>query len=146
MVALGGSSTAPWWRWVGALCVAPVVDIQVTEQVNAIYEGVLKRDTMKGGGSLMRGVINRKNDYFHVIFLHLQVDGHIFVVYNMGTMDHPIGELFEKVSDGQYHVVQFSRSGPNSTIQVDNNKIQTKNPRGESCKHTKLAVPICYQK
>ena len=59
-----------------------------------------------------------------------QVDGNIFVVYNMGTMDHPIGELFEQVNDGQYHIVRFTRQGPNSTIQVDDLQIQTKNPTG----------------
>ena len=54
----------------------------------------------------------------------------MFVVYNMGTMDHPIGELFEKVNDGKYHVVRFTRDGPNSTIQVDDLAVQTKNPTG----------------
>ena len=58
----------------------------------------------------------------------------MFVVYNMGTMDHPIGELFEKVNDGKYHVVRFTRDGPNSTIQVDDLAIQTKNPTGR-CQH-----------
>lgn len=48
----------------------------------------------------------------------------------MGTMDHPIGELFEKVNDGSYHVVRFTRSGPNSTIQIDDLVMQTKNPQG----------------
>ena len=54
----------------------------------------------------------------------------MFVVYNMGTMDHPIGDLFEKVNDGLYHVVRFSRSGENSSIQVDDLPPQTKNPTG----------------
>ena len=48
----------------------------------------------------------------------------------MGTMDHPIGELFEKVNDGQYHVVKFTRSGANSTIQVDDLTVMTKYPTG----------------
>ena len=58
------------------------------------------------------------------------MDGNVFVVYNMGTMNHPIGELFNKVNDGRYHIVRFTRSGPNSTIQVDDLDIQTKNPTG----------------
>lgn len=49
----------------------------------------------------------------------------------MGTMDYPIGEMFDKVNDGKYHVVRFTRSGPNSTIQVDNLMMQTKMPRGQ---------------
>ena len=51
----------------------------------------------------------------------------------MGTMDHPIGELFEKVNDGQYHVVKFTRSGANSTIQVDDLTVMTKYPTGNKC-------------
>ena len=59
-----------------------------------------------------------------------QVDGQVFVVYNMGTMDHPIGDFYGKVADGQYHVVRFTRAGPNSTIQVDDHKPQLKTPTG----------------
>ena len=61
----------------------------------------------------------------------LQVDGLFVVVYNMGTMDHPIGHMFELVNDGQYHVVRFTRHESNSTIQVDDNQMQTKNPTGK---------------
>ncbi|ELU16319.1 hypothetical protein CAPTEDRAFT_22004, partial [Capitella teleta] len=66
------------------------------------------------------------NDYIEMEL----VDGNIFVVYNMGTMDHPIGELFERVNDDQYHVVRFTRNGPNSTIQIDDLQVQTKTPTG----------------
>ncbi|GAB1597700.1 neurexin-2-like isoform X5 [Argonauta hians] len=59
------------------------------------------------------------------------VDGNIFVVYNMGTADHPVGEVYHKVNDGEYHVVRFTRNGANSTIQVDNYKPQPKHPDGE---------------
>ena len=50
----------------------------------------------------------------------------------MGFMDHPVGELFEKVNDGQYHVVRFYRDGPNATIQVDQLPVQAKFPTGVS--------------
>ncbi|KAK7504775.1 hypothetical protein BaRGS_00003803, partial [Batillaria attramentaria] len=63
------------------------------------------------------------------------VKGNVYAVYNMGTRDYPIGELFERVNDGRYHVVRFTRSGPNSTIQVDNLMMQTKMPRGQQA-HT----------
>ena len=53
------------------------------------------------------------------------------MIYNMGFMDHPVGELFEKVNDGQYHVVRFYRDGPNATIQVDQLPVQAKFPTGE---------------
>ena len=48
----------------------------------------------------------------------------------MGTTDHPIGELFEKVNDSRYHVIRFQRSGPNATIQLDSHAVQMKNPQG----------------
>ena len=67
--------------------------------------------------------------------VNLQVNGNVFAVYNMGTSDHPIGELFERVDDGEYHVVRFTRSGPNSTIQVDELLMQTKNPTGKNSLH-----------
>ena len=58
----------------------------------------------------------------------------MFVVYNVGKMDHPIGETFVSVNDSKYHKVRFIREGPNSTIQVDNLPVQFKYPEGESFK------------
>jgi len=52
------------------------------------------------------------------------------MVYNMGTNDHPIGEIGVKVNDNAYHVVRFTRSGANSTIQVDDYNVQTNHPTG----------------
>ena len=73
--------------------------------------------------------------------ISLQVKGNVFVVYNMGTMDHPIAQLDTRVNDGKYHVVRFTRSGPNSTIQVDDSIIQTKNPTGW---FLNLDTTFCY--
>ena len=53
------------------------------------------------------------------------------MVYNMGSIDHPVGEVFTRVDDGRYHVVRFTRDGPNSTIQVDDLDIQPKIPTGK---------------
>lgn len=64
--------------------------------------------------------------------LPCQVEGNVFVVYNMGTEDHPVGEVMSKVNDGMYHVVRFIRSGPNATVQIDDYEIQENNPSGES--------------
>lgn len=72
----------------------------------------------------------------------MQVDGNIFVVYNMGTEDHPIGEVLSKVNDGTYHVVRFIRSGPNATVQVDDYEMKEKNPSGESCFRMSLLPSI----
>jgi len=55
----------------------------------------------------------------------------VVVIYNMGLMQHPIGELFERFDDGRYHVVRFTRDGPNSTIQVDRLPVQPKYPTGK---------------
>jgi leucine-rich repeat transmembrane neuronal protein 1/2 len=54
------------------------------------------------------------------------------MVYNMGTNDHPIGEIGVKVNDNAYHVVRFTRSGANSTIQVDDYNVQTNHPEGNN--------------
>ena len=66
--------------------------------------------------------------------IFFQVEGKIFVIYNMGTEDHPVGEVMSKVNDGMYHVVRFIRSGPNATVQIDDYEIQENNPSGESSK------------
>ncbi|KAL1460776.1 hypothetical protein WDU94_012727 [Cyamophila willieti] len=66
------------------------------------------------------------NDYIEVEI----VEGNIFVVYNMGTTDNPIGETFVKVNDGFYHVVRFTRNGANSTLQLDDFNLQTNFPSG----------------
>lgn len=59
-----------------------------------------------------------------------QVEGNMFMVYNMGTADHPIGDISVRVNDNQYHVVRFTRSGANSTIQLDDYNVQTQHPPG----------------
>lgn len=60
-----------------------------------------------------------------------QVEGNIFAVYNMGTNDHPIGEISVKVNDNQYHVIRFTRSGANSTLQIDDYNLQSNHPQGK---------------
>jgi len=62
--------------------------------------------------------------------LAIQADGNIFVTYNLGLVDHVIGDLYEKVNDGRYHVVRFSRNGTTSTLQVDSHPTQTKTAIG----------------
>ncbi|XP_042239811.1 neurexin-1-like isoform X2 [Homarus americanus] len=71
------------------------------------------------------------NDYMELEI----VEGNIFVVYNMGTEDHPIGEAMSKVNDGLYHVVRFIRSGPNATVQIDDYEVREKNP-SENVEHS----------
>ena len=54
----------------------------------------------------------------------------MFLNYNLGSKDITIGDINTKVNDGQYHVVRFTRSDINSTLQVDDNPTQTRNPQG----------------
>ncbi|XP_069165959.1 neurexin 1 isoform X1 [Procambarus clarkii] len=75
------------------------------------------------------------NDYMELEI----VEGNIFVVYNMGTEDHPIGEVMSRVNDGLYHVVRFIRSGPNATVQIDDYEVREKNP-SENVEHSDYKV------
>lgn len=54
----------------------------------------------------------------------------MYLVYNLGTEDHPIGEEVASINDGVYHVLKFTRSGPNATLQLDNYEVKSKNPKG----------------
>ena len=49
----------------------------------------------------------------------------------MGSKDITVGDIAAKVNDGKYHVVRFSRSGANSTLQIDDNTPQEHFPLGE---------------
>ncbi|ESN99551.1 hypothetical protein HELRODRAFT_176719 [Helobdella robusta] len=49
----------------------------------------------------------------------MNVGGNVYAVYNLGSFDTSVNDLYTKVNDGQHHVVRFYRNGSNSTIQVD---------------------------
>ncbi|XP_017847809.1 neurexin-1 isoform X2 [Drosophila busckii] len=57
------------------------------------------------------------------------VEGNIFMVYNIGSVDLPLGEIGTKVNDNAYHVVRFSRKGGNATLQLDDYNVQALNPQ-----------------
>ncbi|XP_064861119.1 neurexin-2-beta-like [Oncorhynchus nerka] len=57
-----------------------------------------------------------------------QEQGKIDVIFNVGTDDITIGEPAVIVSDGKYHVVRFTRSGGNATLQVDNQPVIERYP------------------
>lgn len=48
----------------------------------------------------------------------------------MGTDDITIDEPNAIVSDGKYHVVRFTRSGGNATLQVDSWPVNERYPAG----------------
>ncbi|KAM8897540.1 neurexin-2-like isoform 6-T6 [Spinachia spinachia] len=64
-------------------------------------------------------------------YLQLHVDqGKICVIFNVGTDDITIDEPAVMVNDGKYHVVRFTRSGGNATLQVDNHPVIERYPPG----------------
>lgn len=73
------------------------------------------------------------------MFLSFQEKGNIAVVFNVGTDDINIEETSKFVNDGKYHIVKFTRSGGNATLQVDDLPVIERYPTGES--HLPLHVP-----
>lgn len=57
----------------------------------------------------------------------------------MGTDDITIDEPAVIVNDGKYHVVRFTRSGGNATLQVDNHPVIERYPPGKT-NRTKYVV------
>ena len=51
-------------------------------------------------------------------------------MYNIGLTDLSVGQSTNRLNDNKYHVVRFTRIGPNSTIQVDDLPPQSKHPTG----------------
>lgn len=54
----------------------------------------------------------------------------MFLNYNLGSKDITVGDITTKVNDGRYHVVRFTRTDTNSSLQIDDNPVQAKNPIG----------------
>ncbi|XP_055099959.1 neurexin-2-beta isoform X32 [Symphalangus syndactylus] len=64
-------------------------------------------------------------------YLQLHIDqGTVGVIFNVGTDDITIDEPNAIVSDGKYHVVRFTRSGGNATLQVDSWPVNERYPAG----------------
>ena len=68
------------------------------------------------------------NDYIEVEM----IDGHVIVIYNVGSADHFIEDLNILINDNQYHVIKFNRSGPNATLQIDNHNQVLRAPSGKT--------------
>ncbi|XP_028830507.1 neurexin-2-beta-like isoform X8 [Denticeps clupeoides] len=64
-------------------------------------------------------------------YLEVHIErGRVGVIFNVGTDDIMIEESAVMVSDGKYHVVRFTRSGGNATLQVDNQPVIERFPSG----------------
>ncbi|XP_048392679.1 neurexin 1a isoform X1 [Stegostoma tigrinum] len=66
-------------------------------------------------------------------YLQLHIEqGKIRVIFNVGTDDITIEESSGIVNDGKYHIVRFTRSGGNATLQVDNWPVIERYPSGNN--------------
>uniref|UniRef100_UPI003AAFA12C neurexin-1a isoform X2 n=1 Tax=Centroberyx gerrardi TaxID=166262 RepID=UPI003AAFA12C len=66
-------------------------------------------------------------------YLKLHIEkGNIAVVFNVGTDDINIEETSKFVNDGKYHIVKFTRSGGNATLQVDDLPVIERYPTGNN--------------
>ncbi|XP_036403707.1 neurexin 2b isoform X9 [Megalops cyprinoides] len=73
-------------------------------------------------------------------YLQLHIErGKIGVIFNVGTDDITIDESAVMVSDGKYHVVRFTRSGGNATLQVDNQPVIERFPSGNIIERLAIA-------
>jgi leucine-rich repeat transmembrane neuronal protein 1/2 len=61
-----------------------------------------------------------------------QEKGNIAVIFNVGTDDINIEETAKFVNDGKYHIVKFTRSGGNATLQVDDLPVIERYPTGKT--------------
>ena len=52
------------------------------------------------------------------------------MLFNVGTEDIALEERGAAVSDGRFHVVRFTRSGGNATLQVDGGPVHERYPAG----------------
>jgi len=70
--------------------------------------------------------------YYYYCYFAAQDQGKIGVIFNVGTDDITIDEPAVLVNDGKYHVVRFTRSGGNATLQVDNQPVIERYPPGKT--------------
>jgi neurexin len=83
--------------------------------------------TMKSDAVLFRIESSTTQDYMELEI----VEGNVFMVYNVGSNDLPLGDIGVKVNDNNYHVIRLTRSGANSTLQIDDYNVQALIPQGK---------------
>lgn len=68
-------------------------------------------------------------------------------MFNVGTDDINIEETAKSVNDGKYHIVRFTRSGGNATLQLDDLPIIERYPSGKDRPQPtpRLSQPITLQ-
>ncbi|XP_067278239.1 neurexin-1b-beta isoform X16 [Pseudorasbora parva] len=73
--------------------------------------------------------VNSSSGLGDYLKLHI-VKGYVTAIFNVGTDDINIEEKSKFVNDGKYHIVKFTRSGGNATLQVDDLPVIERYPTG----------------
>ncbi|KAK7140777.1 hypothetical protein R3I94_013148 [Phoxinus phoxinus] len=73
--------------------------------------------------------VNSSSGLGDYLKLHI-VKGYVTAIFNVGTDDINIEEKSKFVNDGKYHIVRFTRSGGNATLQVDDLPVIERFPTG----------------
>ena len=63
---------------------------------------------------------------------YFQVNGYLWTMYNFGSSDHRISDDTNRINDGAYHVIHFSRTGANASLQIDQYAKVYKTPKGKN--------------
>ncbi|XP_067278225.1 neurexin-1a isoform X4 [Pseudorasbora parva] len=82
--------------------------------------------------------VNSSSGLGDYLKLHI-VKGYVTAIFNVGTDDINIEEKSKFVNDGKYHIVKFTRSGGNATLQVDDLPVIERYPTG-SIDSERLAI------
>ncbi|XP_059050815.1 neurexin-1-like [Achroia grisella] len=82
--------------------------------------------TSKADAVLLRIESSNTQDYMQMEIIR----GNLFMVYNVGGGDHPLGDEAARVDDGAYHVARFTRNGSRSALQLDNYAVNIRQPQG----------------
>uniref|UniRef100_A0A452H6Y0 Laminin G domain-containing protein n=1 Tax=Gopherus agassizii TaxID=38772 RepID=A0A452H6Y0_9SAUR len=88
--------------------------------------------TEQGKPWILTSSSSSSSSSFFFLFLFKQHQGKIGVKFNVGTDDISIEEINAIINDGKYHVVRFTRSGGNATLQVDSWQVIERYPAGNN--------------
>eukprot|EP00061_Rhincodon_typus_P015152 g42672.t1 len=98
-----------------------IVEAGTIPEFKRHLDGYMNREGLEGYGA-QAGKWDEINLGYLVSMdqLDRREQGKIRVIFNVGTDDITIEESSGIVNDGKYHIVRFTRSGGNATLQVDN--------------------------
>ncbi|XP_041968966.1 neurexin-1 isoform X4 [Aricia agestis] len=82
--------------------------------------------TTKSDAVILRIESSNTQDYMQMEIIR----GNLFMVYNVGDGDHPLGDETARVDDGAYHVARFTRNGSRAALQIDSYAVIIRHPQG----------------